>query len=145
MTKLRVLQAPIALLQPEPGRRPWQKAAISKALTEGCVASFGLLDSEDPAERCYILKMLALCCLVRFDEQHFDPMGIINLLDFHARFSSSEDVRRQCIDALGLLGQTDILSGMTFEPGSQRTREHRDMLMAGLGAEDSGKARNGMH
>src|SRR5512143_232254 len=107
MTKLRTLQAPLAPFQGGFGAR----AALSEKLTSGCKASFSLLDSEDPSDRRYILKMLALCCLVRFEEPFFDPMGIINLLDFHARYSPHEDVRRECIDALGLLGQTDILSG----------------------------------
>ncbi len=132
MTKLRALQAPIAMLQPVQGAGLRSRAALSEALTEGCISSFGLLDSEDPSDRRYILKMLALCCLVRFSEPSFDPMGVINLLDFHARYSRHDEVRRECIDALALLGQTDILSGMTFELGSQRTREYRDRLLAEL-------------
>src|SRR5512135_2260216 len=128
MTKLRVLQAPIATFHGDFRSR----ATLSEKLTRGCVDSFGLLDSEDPSDRRYVLKLLALCCLVRFEEPSFDPMGIINLLDFYARYSPHEEIRRDCIDALGVLGQIDILSGMTFEIGSDSTRSFRDRLMAEL-------------
>jgi hypothetical protein len=127
MNKLRVLQAPLVRM----GRFP-SREVLAEMLSIDCASGLDILDSPLPAERCGIINKLALCCLVRFEEPGFDPMGVVNLLDHYAKYSPHEDMRRACIDALGLLGQKDLLEGMTFEIGSYPTSLYRDRMMREL-------------
>ncbi len=108
------------------------RAALVDRLSGSCQERFGDLDSVRPSDRTGILKRLAVLCIVRIEEPFFDPRPIINLLDHYARFSPHEDVRRECIDALVLLGQRERLLSLTFEPGSGSSRTYRDGLMARL-------------
>ena len=128
MNKFRVLEAPLVRFHAD----PIAKAVLADRLTAESLASIDLLDSHIPMVRGAVIRTLAMCALVRFEEPFFDPMGVINLLDHMARYSQHEDVRKECIDALCLLGQKDILDTLTFEPGNYQTLVYRDRATATL-------------
>ncbi len=128
MRRLMVMEAP--LVRPDRGFACRQ--ALAERLAGECLEGFHRLDSPLPLERAGILRKLALLCLFRFEEPHFDPAPTISLLEHHARFSPEEEVRRGCIDSLTLLGQRALLESLTFEPGSEGSRLYRDQLLERL-------------
>ncbi len=128
MRRLMVLEAPLVRVRPAFAGR----AILAEGLTRDCIGGFSGLDSPLQADRALTIRKLALLCLVRFEEPRFDPRPTISLLDHLARFSPDDGTRKECMEALAILGQRERLESLTFEPGSEGSRRHRDGLLSRL-------------
>jgi hypothetical protein len=90
------------------------------------------LGHEKPEIRLAAVRGLSAICMAHIAEPTDVAISLLRLFEFHARYSPHNDMREECIDALAGCRDTHRLRSLTFEIGSDGTKEYRDEVLRRL-------------
>jgi hypothetical protein len=116
---------PESLGAPFKGKKPGPDVASSAMLIKA-------LSNNDSEVRMASVRGLSLLCFAYLGEPNDTSLSLLRLFEYHARYSQHSDVRMGCIDALAECRDTCRLKSLTFEIGSEDTRQYRNGVLSRL-------------